>query len=270
MSTAHRLIRLRPRSALALAVTSLLGLVAFGWPLFADAGSAVDTSHSADAPWLFVVLLPLLAAVILAELTEGGLDAKAVAVLGMLAAVGAALRPLAPGAAGIDPSFVVIVLGGRIFGRGFGFVLGALTLFASALITGGVGPWMPFQMFGAAWVGFFAGCLPSLRGRWEVWLVAGYGFVASVGYGALLNMWFWPFGAYGPEVSYVAGATLLENGYRYGAFWLTTSLGWDVSRGVLISTLVLLAGHPVMSALRRTARRAAFDVPTEFGVGSSR
>ncbi len=37
---------------------------------------------------LFVVMLPLLAAVVLAELTAGGMDAKAVAMLGMLAAVG--------------------------------------------------------------------------------------------------------------------------------------------------------------------------------------
>ena len=54
----------------------------------------------------------------------------------------------------------MLVLGGRVFGRGFGFVLGAVTLFVGALLTGGVGPWLPFQMLGAAWVGFFAGCLP--------------------------------------------------------------------------------------------------------------
>ena len=38
-------------------------------------------------------------------------------------------------------------------------------MFASALLTGGVGPWLPFQMLCAAWVGFFAGCLPPARGR---------------------------------------------------------------------------------------------------------
>ena len=43
----------------------------------------------------------------------------------MLAAVGGALRALGPGTAGLEPSFAVIILGGRVFGRGFGFVLGA-------------------------------------------------------------------------------------------------------------------------------------------------
>ena len=54
---------------------------------------------------VFVVLLPLLAAVVLAEISDGGLDAKAVAMLGVLAAVGAALRPLGAGTAGLEPMF---------------------------------------------------------------------------------------------------------------------------------------------------------------------
>jgi energy-coupling factor transport system substrate-specific component len=260
----HDVLRLRRRSAAVLAVTSLVGVVAFGWPLFTDPASALDTSHSADAPWLFVLLLPLLAAVVLAELTEGGLDAKAVALLGMLAAVGAALRALGPGTVGLEPSFVVLLLGGRVFGRGFGFVLGALAMFAGALVTGGVGPWLPFQMFAAAWVGFFAGTLPAWRGRAEVALLAVYGVVAGIAYGLLMNLWFWPFAAYGPEVSFVPGATLAENVHRYLLFWLTTSLGWDVPRGLLSAVLVLLAGRPVLAALRRTARRAAFDARPEF------
>jgi energy-coupling factor transport system substrate-specific component len=213
---------------------------------------------------LFVLLLPLLAAVILAELTEGGIDAKAIALLGMLAAVGAALRALGPGTVGLEPSFVVILLGGRVFGRGFGFVLGALVVFAGGLVTGGVGPWLPFQMFGAAWTGFFAGSLPRCGGRTEVLMLAAYGLVSGVAYGMLLNMWFWPFAAYGPEVSFVAGASLAENLHSYLLFWLTTSLGWDVPRGLLSAALVLVAGRPILAALRRTARRAAFDAQPEF------
>ncbi|MEJ7690846.1 MAG: hypothetical protein WKF76_10670 [Nocardioidaceae bacterium] len=143
------LVRLSVRSAVVLTAVSLIGLVAYAWPFFVDPGAALDTSHSGDAPWFFVVLLPLLAAVVVAELSSGGMDAKAVAMLGMLAAIGAALRALGPGAAGLEPSFIVIVLGGRVFGRGFGFVLGALTIFAGGLVTGGVGPWLPFQMFAA-------------------------------------------------------------------------------------------------------------------------
>ncbi|MBA3309834.1 MAG: ECF transporter S component [Nocardioidaceae bacterium] len=252
------LLRLRWRSAAVLTVVSLIGVVAYSWPFFVDPGAALDTSHSGDAPWFFVVLLPLLAAVVVAELSTGGIDAKAVALLGMLAAIGAALRALGPGAAGLEPSFIVIVLGGRVFGRGFGFVLGALTLFAGALITGGVGPWLPFQMFAAAWVGLFAGMLPAVRGRVEVAMLAAYGVAAGLLYGMLINLWFWPFAAFAPEVAYVAGDPLLDNIHRYGVFWATTSLGWDVPRGILTATAVMLGGRAVLNALRRTTRRAHF------------
>jgi len=258
------LVPLRGRSALALATASAVGLVAFGWPLVVTPGAALDSSHSGDAPMVFVVLQPLLAAVVLAELTSGGMDAKAVAMLGMLAAVGGALRALGPGTAGLEPSFAVIVLGGRVFGRGFGFVLGAVTLFTGALITGGVGPWLPFQMVAAGWVGFFSGCLPPARGRAELWLVAGYAFVAGLAYGMLMNLWFWPFASYGPEVSYVAGGRFAVNLAHYLLFYLTTSLPWDLGRALLSSLVMLLAGTSLLRALRRAARRAAFTVPVVF------
>ncbi len=256
--TDRPLIPLGARSTLMLAVVSLVGVVAYAWPFFVTPGAALDNSHGADAPWLFVVLLPLLAAVILAEISAGGIDAKTVAMLGMLVAIGAAMRALGPGFAGLEPSFVVILLGGRIFGRGFGFVLGALTIFAGALITAGVGPWMPFQMFGAGWVGLFAGMLPGVRGRWEAVVLASYGVVAGLCYGVLLNLWFWPFASYTPELSYLAGASLTSNLHRYAVFWATTSLGWDMARGILTAVVILTAGQPVLRALRRTARRGSF------------
>ena len=254
------------RSSLLLAAASLLGLVAFCWPFLAHPDeAAAGMAHTTDAPWVFVALLPLLLAVVLAEIADGALDAKAVAVLGVLAACGAALRLPATGVAGFEPIFFLFIPAGRVLGRGFGFVLGAVTMLASALLTGGVGPWLPFQMFGAAWVGFGAGCLPAARGRAEVWLLAGYGFVAGLVYGALLNLWFWPFGASaGTEVSYLPGAGLTENLGRFWAFHLTTSLGWDLPRALTNAVLVLLAGPPVLAALRRASRRAAFAAPVHF------
>jgi energy-coupling factor transport system substrate-specific component len=247
-----------------LAVASALGLVAFTWPLFVDPVGSENLAHSGDAPWIFLVLLPLLFAVIVAELAEGALDAKAVALLGVLAACGAALR-LPGGVTGFEPMFFLFIPAGRVFGRGFGFVLGAVTMFASALITGGVGPWLPFQMFGAAWVGFFAGCLPPARGRAELVLLATYGFVAGLVYGLLLNMWFWPYGvSAGSDLSFVPGAGLAENLRRFWAFHLATSLGWDLPRAVMNAVLVLALGAPVLAALRRIARRAAFGAPVTF------
>ena len=52
-------------------------------------------------------------------------------------------------------------------------MLGNTTMFASAILTGGVGPWLPFQMLAAGWVGLGAGVLPRrVTGRWEVALLA--------------------------------------------------------------------------------------------------
>ena len=88
-------MRFRAPSVLALGLVSLVGFAAFFWPFFAD--PRIGEEHGHDAPWLFAVLLTLLAVVFLAELTTDRLDAKSIAVLGVLAAMGGALRVLSAG-----------------------------------------------------------------------------------------------------------------------------------------------------------------------------
>ena len=255
-------MRISARSSFVLAVTSVVGLFGFGWP-FLDPRLA--SSHSSDAPWLFVAIVPLLFAVVLAELGDGALDAKAVAVLGVLAGVGAALRPLSGGATGFSFEFVLLILAGRALGRGFGFVLGALTLLASALVTAGIGPWLPFQMVGAGWVGAVAGCLPRVRGRAEIAMLAAYGGVAALVYGALLNLSFWPFARYYPQqIAFLPDASLRTNLLHWWRFDITTSLGFDVPAAVGNVVLLLVLGSPVLAALRRVHRRAAFAATAEF------
>lgn len=260
-------VRLGWRSATALALVSLVGVVAFGWPLLASPASEL-AGHSADAPWLFALLLPLLLAVVGATIADTGLDAKAVAMLGVLAAAGAALRPLGAGTAGLQPMYFLMVLSGRVLGPGFGFVLGAVSLFASALLTGGVGPWLPFQMLSMGWVTMGAGLLPgarTLRGRGELVLLAAYGAVSSVGYGLVMNLQGWPYLAgLSTDVSFVPGDPLGENLGRYLAYVLATSLGWDIPRALLTTVLILAFGGSVLRALRRATRRAAFDAPVRF------
>ncbi len=269
MSPRTRALALRPRSAAAVALVSVAGLVAFCWPLVVSPGSGL--AHGSDAPLVFALVLPMLLAVVLAEISEGGMDVKALAMLGVLAAVGAALRPLGAGTAGLETVFFLLVLGGRVFGAGFGFVLGATTLFASALVTGGVGPWLPFQMLAASWVGWGAALLPPVRGRAEVLLLAAYGALAGLAYGLLLNLSFWPFttGMSG-ELSFVAGAPVADNLHRFLVFTLATSLAWDLGRALTTGLLVLVTGRPVLGALRRAARRAAFEEPVRFVAGDDR
>lgn len=256
-------LRIPPRTALVLALASAAGAVMFLWPLLA-APPPAGVAHTTDAPLVFVLILPVLIAVVLAEMSAGGIDSRALAMLGVLSGLGAALRPLGAGVAGIEMVFFLLVLAGRVFGPGFGFVLGSTTLFSSALLTAGVGPWLPFQMLAASWVGLGAGLLPRRPGgRAEIALLAGYGAVSAYLYGALMNMWFWPYslGA-GTELSYVAGAPVLENLHRFGLFTAaTSSLGWDTGRALTNLAAIAIAGPAVLAALRRAARRAAFDAP---------
>ena len=250
------------RSALTLAAVSALGLLAFGWPFLVQPGAALSQP---DGAWLFVLLLPLLLAVVLAELADGAMDAKAVAILGVLSALAAVLRPLSGGVTGFQPMFVVIVLAGRVFGPGFGFSVGATSMLASAFVTGGIGPWLPFQMLAAAWVGLGAGLLPRAQGRAELGIVAAYAGVSSLAYGLLLNLWFWPFiAAPGGDLSFVPGAAVTDNAARLLGYTLVTSLGFDVPRAIGNLVLVLVVGGVALRALRRVSRRAAFAAPVTF------
>jgi energy-coupling factor transport system substrate-specific component len=260
-----RAIPISTRSAAAIAATSVVGILAFIWPMLAPRGSEI-LAHATDAPLVFGLLIPLLLAVTLSLVADGAMGAKAVALLGVLAATSAALRALGAGIAGLEPIWIVIVLGGYALGAGFGFVLGAVSILASALLTGAVGPWLPFQMIGAAWVGLGAGMLAGrLPARGEVPLLAAYSALAAVAYGWLLNLWFWPTATGLPEpISFVPGAGAGVNMEHWFRFNLATSMGYDLPRAVLTFTAVLLLGQRVLGALRRTSRIAAFDTTATF------
>ncbi|MFD7184183.1 ECF transporter S component [Streptomyces sp. NPDC059904] len=262
-----RAVRLGPRSVVALLLVSAIGVAAFGWPLLAGPSSQVS-AHAQDAPWLFAGLLVLLVGVVAAAVSEGGVGPKAVAMLGVLAATGAALRPIGAGTAGIEPMFFLMVLSGRVLGPGFGFVLGSVTMFASALLTGGVGPWMPFQMLSMGWFTMGAGLLPGpdrLRGRAEVLMLAAYGFLAAFAYGTVMNLAGWPFlDSLSSSVAFQAGAPLHENLVRFLAYCLATSLGWDLGRAALTVVLTVTVGPALLRALRRATRRAAFEALVTF------
>lgn len=247
-----------PGTLLLILVTAV-GVLAFTWPFFAT--SALATDHSADAPWIFTALMALLGASLLAEQGNGRLDAKTVALLGAIAALGGALRVLSAGTAGLEPVFFLVVLAGRVLGRRLAFLGGCLILLTGAFLTGAVGPWSPFQMIATGWVALGATLLPAVRGRSEVALLAAYGGTAGLLYGAVMNLWFWPFlGASAPAgAGFVPGADLATNLGHYLVFYLATSLAWDLPRAVLTTVLVIVAGRPMLAVLRRATRRAHFE-----------
>jgi energy-coupling factor transport system substrate-specific component len=255
-------VRLRARGAIALCLASVIGLVAFCWPFLVAPGKF---GSSYAPPLIFGVLLLLVLAVVFAEIADGGIDAKALAMLGVLSAVNAGLRPLGAGTAGVETVFFVLVLAGRVFGPGFGFTLGCTSMFASALITGGVGPWMPYQMFGCAFVGLLAGLLPRLRGRAEILMLAAFGALSGYLFGFLLNLSFWPFSLDPTSaISYQPGLSFAEQWHRYLVFDATTSLGWDTGRAVTNFVCILLAGPAALVTFRRAARRANFEAAARF------
>jgi energy-coupling factor transport system substrate-specific component len=257
-------VPLSTRSAAVLGIASLAGLMMLCWPLLLR----VPDSARIDPPFLFLALLPVVIAVVLAEISEGGLDPRVLAILGVLSAINAILRGISPGSAGVELTFFLLILAGRVFGPGFGFVLGCTSLFASALMTAGVGPWLPFQMLVSAWVGMGAGLLPRrATGRAEIAMLVGYGIVAAYAFGLLMNLSGWPFmlGIQVPghegSLSYVPGAPLLENLQRFGVYTLVTSTGsWDTGRAITNTVALVVLGPAVLTTLRRAARRAIVTV----------
>lgn len=246
----------RGRRVAMLVLAAVAGLAAFAWPLVISPSSTVSPLQ---APLVFALVLPLILAVVVADLTGDGMDVKALAMLGVLAAVGAVLRPLGTGTAGMEPIFFLLILGGRVFGPSFGFAQGSLTLFASSLLTAGVGPWLPYQMIAAGFVGLGAGLLPRARGWLELVVLAAWGFVAAFAYGWLMDFAFWPFGlGSATQFSFDPHASALRNLHVFALYNLVTSMGWNLGRAVTSAVLIAVLGPGLLHVLRRAARRADF------------
>ena len=68
--------------------------------------------------------------------------------------------------------------------------------------------------------------------------------------------------------SFVPGLGTLANLHRFILFDLTTSMGFDLTRAVTCAVLILVLGRPVLAALRRASRRAAFEPQIDFDRGA--
>ena len=243
-------------SRLSITMAGFGSLLMFAWPLLIAQST---TSETQLAQSVFIVLMPLILLLILVEFATGDIGSKQLALLGVLVALNAVIRLLGAGTAGIETSFFLIILGAYVFGSGFGFILGAGSIFVSALITGGVGPWLPFQMMAAALVGLGAGLIPHVKRSWltKTYLVS-YAVIAAFGYGALMTLWNWPYLAgTGTQISYVAGDPLISNLTRFLQYEIVTGgLVWDTGRAITTSVLILLTGTALIATLQRAATRA--------------
>ncbi len=243
----------------ALVLMNVVGLAAFLWPFLMPVAPGVNENHADDGPLILAVLVISLGALLFTELGRGGLGPKTVALLGVLGAAMVALR--LPGfVAGFSAMFIVVLVAGNSFGPAFGFLLGALGTFASGLFLGGIGPWLPFQMVAVGWVGMGAGLLP--KGTWRVRLgaLAIYGAIAGYLFGAIMNLWSWPFLTTGTAVDWDPAADAATNLRHYLTFYAASSFAWDTFRAVGNAALVLVLGRPLLGALDRAAKRMRLDV----------
>lgn len=253
------LLRFSPLARIGIALVSLVSLLAFTWPLYLPE-SAFGLAMTQDRYWVFFLVIPLALFFLGLEINRGKIEMTALALLAVLAALAAALRQIGAGAVGIEPMWFLVILAARVFGATFGFSLGAIAMALSALLTGGIGPWLPFQIMAASWIGLLAGSLPQrVRGRLEIAMLMVIALVAGMSFGFLMDLQLWPW-LLGTEtaISFVPGAGVEENLSRFVRFHFLTAMAWDIPRSILTATLIAITGAPILNALRRAQKRVVF------------
>ena len=246
------------RPAVVYALVVLVGAGAFLYPFWLPREALPAEAHSGDAPLVAAVVGALALGAVALEVRRGTMNGATIALLGVLGASAGLLRMLdLPG--GGSGMFFLVVLAGAAFGARFGLLLGLVAMTTSAVITGGVGPWLPFQTLTLAWMGASAGAVGAatrrLPARVEVGVLAvfawGWGFL----YGAVMNLWFWPFATGDGALSWEPGIGLTETLQRYWAFYALTSLGWDAAGAIANAVLIVVTGAALLPSMRRFAGR---------------
>ena len=240
--------------------TNLLGFALFAWPLILPADVLI-LSNLSDATWLAAALAALAVVMIAAQISARLLDSKSVAIVAILVALIAALRLMGAGAVGLEPMWFLLILAARAFGSQLGYAIALLSMLVSALFTGGVGPWLPFQIFAAGWIAIGAALVPrSLSNKFEVLALALYGAVAAFLFGLLMDLQLWPWllGT-DTQLSFQPGGSVAENLSRFITFHFATALAWDLPRALLTFTLILLTGRAVLNSLNRAKQRLGWQ-----------
>jgi hypothetical protein len=144
----------------------------------------------------------------------------------------------------------------------FAFLLGAFSILVSSVLTGGVGPWLPFQMFALGWVGAGAGLLRIVaRERFPVIVLGVYAYASSIAYGFVMTLWFWPFLGQGGPAFFADGLGLVETVVRYLRFYSLTSLPWDTGRALLSNVpLVVILCRPIGTLFERVRERFVAEI----------
>jgi energy-coupling factor transport system substrate-specific component len=256
VTTAAMAITTRPVLVYVLVV--VVGCAAFLWPFFLPAEALPAEAHGTDAPLIAAAVGALAVVAVMLEVRRGTMNGATVALLGVLAASAGLLRllNLPGGGSGI---FFLVILAGAAFGPRFGLLLGLCAMTVSAVVTGGLGPWLPFQMLALAWMGGAAGLLGRITARAPAWIeiavLAAFGWMWGFLYGGILNLWFWPFVGDTGGIWYEPGLDLAETVRRYLAFYALTSFAWDAAAAFGNAALIVVTGAPLLRSMRRFAHR---------------
>ena len=246
----------RPVAVYVLAV--VVGVAAFLYPFWLPGSARPAAAHATDAPLLAAAVGALVVVAVGLELRRGTMNGATIAVLGVLAAAGGLLRLLDPpgGGSGI---FFLVVLAGAAFGARFGLLCGMAAMATSAAVTGGIGPWLPFQMLALGWVGAGSGVVAPLARRAgrraEIAALCVYGWLCGFAYGAVMNLWFWPFAVGDGPLSWNPALSVAETLGRYWSFYVATSFAWDAAGAFTNVVLIALTGRAVLGAFHRVAHR---------------
>lgn len=239
-----------------IAAVNLVGLFLFTWPLLID----IEDFGLADltqATWLAGVLALVAVAILALSINIRLLDSKTVAIVSVLVGLISALRLLGAGAVGIEPIWFLIILAARALGAELGFVIAILALAVSALMSGGVGPWLAYQIIAAGWIALGVGLIPKkLNFKVERIALALYGAIAAFLFGLLMDLQLWPWllGS-DTQLSYLPGASVGENLSRFITFHFATALSWDLPRAIVTATLIMVTARPVLNSLKRASTR---------------
>ncbi len=249
----------RARASAVYILVLVVGVAAFLYPFWLPADVVPAQAHAGDAPLLAAVVGALAVAAVTLEVRRGAMNGATVAVLGVLAAL-AGLMKLVDLPGGGSGLFFLVILAGAAYGPRFGLLLGLASFVVSAFLSGGVGPWLPFQMLALAWMGAGAGFIGRVtrrfRPRVEVAVLAVYGWIWGFMFGATMNLWFWPFQR-GGDLSWAPGMGLSETVERYWSFYVATSFAWDAAGALANAVILVLLGGPLLATLRRSAHRLA-------------
>jgi energy-coupling factor transport system substrate-specific component len=248
--------RLQP--VIVYALVTIVGIAAFLYPFWVPANAFESQAHAGDAPLWAAAVAGLVVAALALEVRRGTMNGATVAILGVLGSMAGLLRlvDLPGNNAGI---FFLVVLGGVAFGPRFGLLLGITAMATSAVITGGIGPWLPFQMLALGWMGGSSGLLGRvtmrLPVRAEVLVVAAFGWAWGFLYGAVMNLWFWPFLRGSGPTLWNPGLGALETAHHYWSYYVATSFAWDAAGAFCNAVLLLVTGATLLRTLRRFAHR---------------